>query len=192
MTKIYFVRHAQPDHSWQDNRTRPLTREGREDSCSVTAFFKDIPVDAFYCSPYVRSLHTIAGAARGKVIHTDERLRERDSLPGSNSREMIEKRWEDPSFHEPGGESLRMVQKRNIQALKEILAEHPGQTLVVGTHGTALCSILNYYDPSFSCRDFFRIIDWMPYILELDFEGDRLVKSREHLHILKEFKGNIR
>ena len=29
MTKIYFVRNAQPEHAWEDDRTRPLTGEGK-------------------------------------------------------------------------------------------------------------------------------------------------------------------
>ena len=32
MTKIYFVRHAQPEHNHADDRTRPLTKEGIVDS----------------------------------------------------------------------------------------------------------------------------------------------------------------
>lgn len=24
MTKVYFVRHAQPEHNWEDDRTRPF------------------------------------------------------------------------------------------------------------------------------------------------------------------------
>lgn len=35
MTRVYFVRHAQPDHAWEDDRTRPLTKEGRKDSRKV-------------------------------------------------------------------------------------------------------------------------------------------------------------
>ena len=25
MTRVYFVRHAQPEHEWEEDRTRPLT-----------------------------------------------------------------------------------------------------------------------------------------------------------------------
>ena len=32
MTKVYFVRHAQPEHDWEEDRTRPLTEEGKKDS----------------------------------------------------------------------------------------------------------------------------------------------------------------
>ena len=27
MTRVYFVRHAQPEHDWEEDRTRPLTEE---------------------------------------------------------------------------------------------------------------------------------------------------------------------
>ena len=51
MTKIYFVRHAQPEHAWEDYRTRPLTGEGKKDSAIVFEFLKDKHIDAFYSSP---------------------------------------------------------------------------------------------------------------------------------------------
>lgn len=49
----------------------------------------------------------------------------------------------------------------------------------------ALSAILGHYDPSFGCEDFFRFMNWMPYIIELDFEGDRLVRKVEHLFVDK-------
>lgn len=110
-------------------------------------------VRQFYCSPYKRSMDTIADEA---------------------------------AFS--GGESIAMVQKRNIEALNEILSESIDKEIVVGTHGTALSTILNFYDNDFVCEDFFRIIDWMPYIIELDFEGNKLVGKRGHCYVEKEFK----
>lgn len=32
MTRVYFVRHAQPEHEWEEDRTRPLMEEGKKDS----------------------------------------------------------------------------------------------------------------------------------------------------------------
>ncbi len=194
MMKIYFVRHAQPDFSHYMDMTRPLTEEGKKDSEAVTEFFKDKKIDAFYCSPYKRSLDTIRGAAdfHKKEIITDMRLREREKGPHGNNTGMFQKRWADHDYHEKGGESIGMVQKRNMEAVKEILSANKGKTLVIGTHGTALSTILNYYDKNFGCEDFLRIIDWMPYIIELDFEGEKLVKKIEHFHIEKEFKGKDR
>ena len=194
MTKVFFVRHAQPEHSWEEERTRPLTDEGKKDSAIVLEFFKDKNIDAFYSSPYKRSFDTIADAASyfGLEITTDERLRERQKGKDGNVRGMFQKRWNDHNYHEVGGESIAMVQERNIEALNEILSDNPDKNIVIGTHGTALSTILNYFDSNFDCDDFLRIIDWMPYIIELDFEGNQLVGKVEHCYIEKEYKGNNR
>ena len=190
MTKIYFVRHAQPEHAWEDDRTRPLTGEGKKDSAIVFEFLKDKHIDAFYSSPYKRSMDTIADSADffGKDIITDEDLREREKGENGNNHGMFHKRWADHNYHEEGGESIAMVQKRNMRALTEILRDNIDKEVVVGTHGTALSTILNFYDKSFGCDDFLRIIDRMPYVIELDFEGDKLVGKVEHCYVLKEFK----
>ena len=190
MTKIYFVRHAQPEHAWEDDRTRPLTGEGGRDSAIVFEFLKDKHIDAFYSSPYKRSVDTIADSADffGKDIITDEDLREREKGENGNNHGMFRKRWDDHNYHEEGGESIAMVQKRNMRALTEILRDNIDKEVVVGTHGTALSTILNFYDKSFGCDDFLRIVDRMPYVIELDFEGDKLVGKVEHCYVLKELK----
>ena len=194
MTTVYFVRHAQPEHRWEDDRTRPLTEEGRADSKIVLDFLRDKNIDAFYCSPYKRSMDTIADAAAyfGKEIITDERLRERQKGLNGNQHGMFEKRWNDHDYHEENGESIRMVQERNIAALSEILAYNKEKIIVIGTHGTALSTILNFYNSDFGCKDFLRIIDWMPYIIELDFEAEALVSIKEHCYIEKVFQGENR
>jgi len=53
MTRIYFVRHAQPepDEVWPDDRTRPLTPAGMRDRETVTALLSGLPIAAFYSSP---------------------------------------------------------------------------------------------------------------------------------------------
>lgn len=197
MIKVYFVRHAQPEHAYEDDRTRPLTSEGKEDSKKVLSFLKDKSIDKFYCSPYKRSIDTIAEIAEyyEKEIITDERLREREKGPNGNNHGMFQKRWTDLDFHEEHGESIRMVQERNIAVLEDILSncrnideDERNINIVIGTHGTALSSILNYFDTSYNCDSFFRMIDWMPYIIELDFENEKLIHTVEHIHIQKEFK----
>jgi len=170
-----------------EDRTRPLTKEGKKDSAIVLEFLKDKKIDVFYCSPYKRSMDTIADTATffGKEIITDERLREREKGQGGNRHGMYQKRWADHNYHEEGGESIAMVQNRNMEALHMILSDNPNKVIVVGTHGTALSTILHFYDNSFGCDDFLRIIDWMPYIIELDFEGNKLVGKHEHCHVKK-------
>lgn len=190
MTKVYFVRHAEPVHAHADDRTRPLTAEGLKDRKIVLETLKDKEIDVFYCSPYVRSMATIEEAASffEQEIHTDERLREREKgKEGNSSDNLLKMRWADFSFHEEGGESIGMVQERNMAALREILAANEGKNIVLGTHGTALSSILNYYNPKFNCDDFLRIVDWMPYIIELDFEGEKCIGVTEHAYVEKTF-----
>lgn len=194
MTKVYFVRHAEPEHSWADDRTRPLTKEGIKDCDIVLNFFQTRKIDKFYSSPYKRSVDTIQSSAdyfHCKII-TDERFREREKGVGSNNYGMYQKRWNNHDFHEKNGESINMVQKRNVEALFEILLRDKDKTVVIGTHGTALSTLLNYFNSDFGFYDFMHIIDWMPYIVELNFDDNHLISVTEHCYKKKVFSGNKR
>lgn len=190
MATIYFVRHAQPEHSWKDDKTRPLTNEGIADSERVYEALKDIKLTYAISSPYKRSIDTIKYCAEshGLKIDTDERFREREKGFNGNNFGMFQKRWADFDYHEDGGESLRSVQNRNISALFELLDSHPNDIIVLGTHGTALSTILNYFDHSYNCDSFLRMIDFMPYIIRLDFNGRECIGKKEILIVKKEFK----
>lgn len=194
MTTIYFVRHAEPIHSYNDDRTRPLTADGIKDCKLVLDILKSKRIDKFYCSSYKRSVDTIADTANyfGAEIIFDERLREREKGINGNAYGMYEKRWADHNYHEEGGESISMVQKRNVSALMDILRDNQDKNVVVGTHGTALSAIINYYNSDFGCDDFLRIIDWMPYIIEMKFDNQKLISINELAHISKPFNGEER
>ena len=88
MTTIYFVRHAQSDHRHADDRTRPLTEAGLADRGVVLDCLRDVPVDAFYGSPYRRSYDTIAPAAAPESVAETKATRARTwaSAPNSRSR----------------------------------------------------------------------------------------------------------
>lgn len=190
MTSIYFIRHAQPDHGCEDDRTRPLSDEGLADSRKVTDFLKNIKIDYYISSPYKRSIDTIKESAIEHRIDIimDERLKERKQGLNGNNFEMFQNRWNNFDFHEDGGESLNMVQTRNLEAILEILNKYKDKNIVIGTHGTALSTILNYFEPSYCCNDFLRIIDFMPYIIRIDFDGINCIRKEELLIIEKEFK----
>ena len=180
MTHLYFVRHAQPDMSWTEPATRPLTELGLSDRAAVTSALSQFKIDAFLSSPYKRSYDTIAPCAEafGMEIKTDERLIEQ--VQGENPVPFREIQWADFSLCEPGGEPLGEVQVRNISALNDMLREYRNKSVVIGTHGKALGTILNYFDDSFRFAGYNRIRLCMPYILRLDFDGSELV-SREEL-----------
>ena len=181
-TNIIFVRHAQSQYG-EDDRIRPLTEAGLQSREVVVETLKGLQIDGFLSSPYKRSVDTIRPAADffGMTIETDERFRERKV--GTWDDGWLEKRWADFSCAEEGGECLASVQSRNVEALKEVLSVYAGKTVVIGTHGTALSAILNYYDSSFGLNDFLRIVGWMPYIVELVFEGETLIEKRELAHV---------
>ena len=193
MTCIYFVRHCQSDHTKSsDEQLRPLTKEGLEDSHAVLHYLKDKNIDVFISSPYKRSYDTIAKAAEyyHLQIKTDERLRERKAGKNGNTFELFKKRWADKNYAESDGESLYSVQKRNIEALKEIIEIYRDKNIVIGTHGTALSTILNYYNPAFDCDSFMRIIDYMPYIVKIEFDGAQYAGMSEELIIKKEYNSH--
>lgn len=182
MTTVYFVRHAQPDIAHADDRTRPLTALGWADSEAVADILSERPIDTILSSPYRRSMDTLRATAGrlGLPIHTDERFREREKGPGGHDLPMIRRRWDDFAFLEPGGECLADVQRRNVEALLEALDRYEGQTLALGTHGTALSTISHHFTPALGYAEFLRIWHSLPYVLRMDFEGKRL-RSREDM-----------
>ena len=184
LTDIIFVRHAQSVYG-DDDRNRPLTAEGLLDRQIVIHVLKNMKIDAFLCSPYKRSIDTIKPAADfyKMDIFTDERLRERKT--GSFESGLLEKRWRDFSFAEEGRENLKSVQERNMDAFSEILGRYKGKTVVIGTHGTALSTILQHYNRNFCLNDFLRIVNWMPYIIEMKFDGEQLTEMRELAYVDK-------
>lgn len=192
MTDLYFVRHAQPDYRTGDNATFALSDEGMTDRMIAFEALKGIEFDYAISSPYRRSLDTIRPCAENQnlTIMTDDRLRERDSgIKGNSSYDMFRKRWSDFSFHEEGGESLLDCQNRNIEAIFELIKKYSGMTLLIGTHGTSLSTIINYFDDSFGFEAFMRIVDFMPYVVHMRFDNEKYCGYEELAFLHKEFHG---
>ena len=185
MTRIYFVRHAQPDKSVIDDRTRPLTQKGLTDSALVIDILKDKGIDIAICSPYKRSLDTIKGftESQGLKIQTDEHFRERESSVQGQGLRKNPERWKSKEWNPEWGESIESVRSRNIEALMEVLDKYKGHNIVLGTHGTALSTILDYLSPVYGYDDFIKMMDWMPNIVEVVFEGKEVIEINELGHI---------
>lgn len=179
MTTIYFVRHAEPDYSNHNDLTRSLTTKGKDDIKLVEKYLEDKQVDMVVSSPFLRAVQTVEGFAGiiGSNVTVIDDFRERriDSCWIEDFDGFVRKQWNDFEYKLSDGENLRDVQDRNINALKQILLEHKNKNIVVGSHGTAISTIINYYDKSFGYNDFNRIKKLMPWIVKLSFEGDRCV-----------------
>jgi len=185
MTTVYFIRHAESDNAVRDGRIRPLTAKGLADCGLVTEFLADKHIDAVLSSPFKRAIDTVGGFAEkaGLTVIIDEDFREQRSDTGwSGSKwprsaknedfyRFLERQWADFSYTLSDGECLAAVQERNIAALNRALAEYEGKTIVVGTHGTALSTIINYYDGTYGFGDFMSMVGVMPWAVKMTFDG---------------------
>ena len=174
-TKIYFVRHAEPDYANHNDRLRDLTAKGAEDAKKVAEYFMDKNIDMVLSSPYRRAVNTVQPFARAMFmpIVAVEDFRERAIADEwiEDYNEFCKKQWEDFDYKLPGGESLNEVQERVVRALENVLQEYNGQNLVIGIHGTALAVLLNHMDSAFGYEQFKEMT--MPWIIDLTFEGKK-------------------
>lgn len=183
MTTVYFVRHAQPNYDNHDDASRELSEKGIRDRELVTAFLAERDVDLIFSSPYKRAVDTVADFAykSGLEIHTVEGFRERkvDSCWIEDFDGFCRRQWADFDYKLSDGETLREVESRNIAALNGILDACPGKRIVIGGHGTAISTVLHYFDPAFGYGDFCRIKHLMPWVVKLTFEGNSCLKIEE-------------
>lgn len=182
-TGVFYVRHAEPDYTNHDDLTRALTAKGEADCRLVTRFLRDKGIQAVLSSPYLRAVDTVAGFAREQGLEMeiipDFRERKIGNVWLDDFDAFAARQWADFDCKLPDGESLKEVQERNIRALHAALLRHPGQNIVIAGHGTALSTILNYYDPAFGFRQFMEIKGRMPWIVQFSFEGTRCLRMRE-------------
>lgn len=181
-TKVYFVRHAEPDYTNRDDMTRPLTEKGLQDTKKVTEALADKGISAVYSSPYKRTVDTIMDFAEfsGLEIKTIRDFRERSvGTWVEDFKSFSQNQWADFEYKLEGGECLREVQERNIYALLEVLAAEKGKSIAIATHGTALSTIISYFKPDFGYQGFYSIADKMPYIICMSFDGMKLEALEE-------------
>ena len=174
MIKVFFVRHAEPNYDNHDDRSRELSPRGMEDRKKVTSFLADKNIDIVISSPFKRAVDTVQDFAdkNGLPVEIVEDFRERKVDSGwiEDFASFSKKQWSDFSFKLSDGECLKEVQDRNISALNNVLKQYSGKNIVVGSHGTSLSTIINFYDNSFGYDDFERIRFLMPWIVEFSFD----------------------
>ena len=193
MTTVYFVRHSKPDHAVQDDAARPLNAEGMRNRWIVADYLADKGIEAVLSSPYKRTVDTVVELAEknGLEIEKIHDFRERkpanEWIPDDVFLGFVEKQWADFDYSYGDGESLREVQQRNIAALDDVLWRYEGKTIAIGTHGTALSTIINYYEPKYSQSDFMAMIKLTPWIVRMDFQGAEF-RGIEKINVLELYK----
>lgn len=178
MTIVYFVRHAQPDLSNHDDLKRPLTAKGLQDRHFLLSYFRDKKLDVAFSSPFKRAIDTIKPVTDNKGLKielvSDFRERKIGDEWISNFHEYCEQQWADFDYKLKNGESLNETQQRNVKALQRILNRYEGRNIIVGSHGTAIGTLINYYDKNFDYNDFKKIQPVMPFVVKFEFNGGKV------------------
>lgn len=184
MTTVFFVRHAEPNYENHDDASRELSNKGLEDRRLVTDFLLDKQIDIVLSSPYKRAIDTVRDFAeeKGMDITIIDEFKERrvDSGWIEDFNTFCRKQWEDFSYKLSDGECLEEVQNRNVLALNRVLEKYKGNNVVIGSHGTALSTIINYYDNTFGYADFNRIRNLMPWVVQFSFEEKKCVNIQQY------------
>lgn len=183
MTKVYFIRHAESDNTIRDGRIRPLTEKGLTDRKLITKFLQDKSIDIVLSSPFKRAIDTVADFAikNDFEIQTIEDFRERKSDSDMSRKNIdfirfMKRQWSDFNYTFSDGECLAEVQKRNISSLNDILIKYNDKNIVIGTHGTALMTILNYYDKKHGFSDFMEMVNILPWVVKIEFNKNNCTK----------------
>ncbi len=182
MTKVYFVRHAEPNYNNRDDMSRELSAKGMNDRELVTQFLANKNIEVVLSSPFKRAVDTVAHFADSKGLNIeivdDFRERKVDNAWIEDFTSFSKAQWADFNYKLSDGESLNEVQIRNISALNCVLEKYKGKNIVIGSHGTALSTIINYYDKSFGYEDFERIRTVMPWIVEFTFQNTECISIK--------------
>ncbi len=179
MTTVYYVRHAEPNYANHDDSLRELTAKGLIDRELVTAYLIDKKIDLILSSPYKRAIDTVihyADKSNMQVnIIDDFKERRVDSVWIDDFNSFCMAQWNDFTYKLSDGETLSEVQERNINALNKVLKDNKNKSLVIAGHGTALSTIINYYDNSFGYTDFCSIKNLFPWIVKFTFNDINLI-----------------
>ena len=153
-TRICMVRHGET--AWnaqgrvQGQLDIPLNDVGRAQARATADALAGHDFTAIYCSDLIRVRQTAEPSARRlalPVSYTAD-LRERhygmfETLTYVEVREKFPEQYarfrdKDPDFDFEGGESLRGFNERSLKAVSEIIGRHPGEQVLVFTHGGVL------------------------------------------------------
>ncbi len=152
MTSIYLVRHAHAD--WTPDESRPLSTRGEASAERLADLPEPAPIAAVYASPSRRARDSVAplAARKGLAVRELHALRERElsarPVGDLHFEDVVRATWDDPAFAWPGGETNQAAQRRGVMVIRELVARHRHEQIVVGTHGNLLALILQHYDPS--------------------------------------------
>jgi uncharacterized phosphatase len=154
MTSLYLVRHGETDWNAerriQGSTDIPLNAIGRAQAATAGRLLARREWDGIYSSPLSRAFDTAS------IIADEVGLGEPTTIAAIVERNYGEAEglnWEqlDRMFPDdtpvPGRETHEEVAARVLPALVSLAAAHPGEALIVVSHGGVIRSVLNAVDP---------------------------------------------
>lgn len=153
-TNIILIRHGETDWNAegriQGHLPVPLNPRGAEQAEALAVHLRDVSFEAIYSSDLRRALQTaeMIATLSGHEIQGDERLREWDlgiltgmlRVEAERDHPRAAKIYRNHLVEEaiPDGESIRQRFERVTSAVADIGARHPGETVLVVSHGGPL------------------------------------------------------
>jgi len=148
MTTLLLARHGETDWNRelriQGSSDIALNELGRQQAGYLAQELTDVDLDAIYASDLSRASATAAAVAatHGLEVRLDPRLRERSfgSWEGL-TREDLDAL---PQGSHHDGETDDEVRARMLAAVRDIAAAHPGEQVLVVSHGGALNTLWHH------------------------------------------------
>jgi probable phosphomutase (TIGR03848 family) len=158
-TTLVLVRHAVTPQTGPmlSGRTPgiDLSDLGREQAATAGERLKDLPVAAVYASPIDRTRQTaeLIAAHHSLPVRTLDGVIEADygewtggqlaDLAKTDLWKTVQRTPSRARF--PNGESIAEMQTRTVAALEAVVAEHPGETIVVVSHADPIKSVIAHF-----------------------------------------------
>lgn len=156
-TELIFIRHGETiwnlEKRWQGHLDSPLTPAGLMHGRAVAERLASLSFDALYSSdlPRARRMAEDISARTGKPIIHEPSYRERqygvfEGRTMDDIRELFPQAHADyvarkPGFSIPESESVEAKHERISQAMGTTAQRHPGQRIVIVTHGGVIDSV---------------------------------------------------
>ncbi len=201
MTTLLLVRHGETEWNrngrWQGHADVPLSDDGRDQARRLARRLKlEVErIDHVYASDLGRAFETaeIVAADLGLPVHPLIELREIhigswSGLTSDEIRSQFPLEWR---LHETGddfrrggdGETMADFRSRVGRAAEELVRRHPGERLLLVTHGGAIRALLYYVSQGSWSVDETRVENTS--LTEVVFEGGaaRIVRTNDIAHL---------
>ena len=162
MGKLYLVRHGETVanaggrlQGWMDAE---LNDKGRTQARETSAYYKNIHLDAVYCSTLKRARETaeILAAPHGLPVHAEPDLREfhfgvweglnHEEINARDPEEWAKFFVQPTALRVQDGETFAGLQARMVQAWHHIQAqEGPDKDILLVSHGGSLRTLICYF-----------------------------------------------